>query len=80
MKLWGWLSIVIAVLLGLIKIKSYEHKKLDEEYKEAEDAISQSEYNHGVDLKNSLNQEAYIREKEKMNEPIDNNVSKSYDA
>ncbi len=80
MKLWGWLSIVIAVLLGRINVQSRRLKKSKKDTRRVEDALVSSKYKHQANVKNKLNEEAYKQAKEELNNEVFTDVSKPYDA
>ena len=78
LKIWVWIASVIGVLLGIIKYQSYRNDSLKNDAKEVEDAITQSEYNHDIDVKNAINEKAYIQAKEKLDEVADYDLTKPY--
>ena len=80
LKVWVWIASAIGVLIGIIKYQSYRNESLKNEAKEVEDAIAQSEYNHTVNVKNAINEEAYRKAKEKLDEVVKHDLTKPYDT
>lgn len=77
LRIWMWLASAIVILLGLLKYSTYKNSNLEDEVKEIEDALKQKKYNHMIDIKNTINEGAYQKEKEKIHE-VDSPIVKPY--